>query len=343
MENLNSESLVPFGEQISERAHVIVRSALPGGALHDVAVTKVELGDAESLSTSEIYDVIVPPRAAASGPARYQMIEGAAQHAKDAANERADDIKAIAKNVGQIRESGQEDYSRITPNAVMVVQDGANKTSIVRRNVVRKALEALEQPYAVYQLGSKQRVITAKRADGTPNPEHTMLRELAGDFLPEGDFTSFDANLATALADGYTITRIQQGEHEASERALTLTRERDPLSSFMLVEPRVGSFEGGLDAVNELEGGVDGRQIVAATNGQYRPLVELQVENWRLKRDIDLQPSVALGDEPGDATPYRFQHIETAARPAILYANELAILGREAMAYLAPRQNTAEA
>jgi hypothetical protein len=330
--------------EAAQTAYELAAEALPGRSLHNVAAAKVGPEAASQLTPEQVYDVLVPLKEAAKGPARWEMLADAPAQAKAAAEENRNRIFNAAERAGLIRSGVTENYSGIDPNAaVFVIADGANKTSIVRSHVASQAISALgiERP-VVYHLGSEDRIVKPERPDGSANPEHRTLRELAGEFLPQGPFTSFDANLATALASGYEIQAIDKPSSEDSEyrKAITLVhRNSSKFPDKQLVSPRNPSFEGGLDAVSELEAnkGVDmaSRQPVIGHNGQYRGLAEFQVGEWAESRQHELRYSpVVLGDEPGDHTPFRGTDIVTAERAPLLYVNELALLARRATAHV---------
>lgn len=330
--------------EIAQTAYELANEAQPGRSLHTVASAKVGPEAAQQLTPDQVYDILVPPKDAAKGPARWEMLADAPAQAKAAAEEHREQIFAAAEKAGLIRSGVTENYSGISPeDAVFIIVDGANKTSIVRSHVAGQAISALgiEKP-VVYQFGSEERVVNPERPDGSANPEHRTLRELAGEFLPQGPFTSFDANLATALASGYEIHSIHKPTTDDSDyrQAITLTH-RNPAKfpDKQLVSPTKPSYEGGLDAVAELEAakGIDitTRQLVPTHNGQYRKMAELQSKEWAESRQHEMQHSpVVLGDEPGDHTPFRGTDIVTADRAPLLYINELALLGRRAAAHV---------
>jgi hypothetical protein len=115
-------------------------------------------------------------------------------------------------------------------------------------------------------------------------------------------------------------------------RALELAHEDDETyPDLTLIEPTKGTFAGGLDAVQSIETAkgrdMNGRQLVVGTNGQYRPMAELQATEWAQGQGLDMLHPVALGDEPGDEVRFGEQVFTTANRPAILYANELSLFG----------------
>lgn len=348
---------IPYEQDAAQMARTITELAQPEGALYEVAAAKVpEMptganGRPVSLP-HEVYDIVTPQRDAGTGPARWEMVADASAKAKEAAEEHKDEILRAAIAVGMI--NPVEDSSAINaPKAVVVVQDGANKTSIVRRDVAAKGIReaGINGTNPMYQFGSRDRAIVPTRADGSDNPEHKLLRGLAGDYLPTGEFTAFDANLATALAQGYEIetiidtnpgrltdtmpdsARLAVNPITTFTRALELVHEDDETyPDLTLIEPKKGTFAGGLDAVKSIEAAkghdLEGRQFVIGTNGQYRPMIELQVTEWAEEQGVDMLHPVALGDEPGDEVRFGEQVFTTADRPPVLYANELSLFGR---------------
>lgn|GEM_PF-1174349 len=350
-----------FDQEIVTEVQTITSEATPGGVLYAVAEAKAGADTSErgQYLPQDVYDIVVPRKTSGSAPPRYELIDQAPTKAKEAAAANRERIFALAEELGLRRDGDHEDFTQIDPQrAIMVVEDGANKTSIVRRHIAAQALQASGAVHQrMYQLGS-DRIIAPIKHDKegaeVPNPEHTLLRSLAGEFLPEGSFDSFSANLATALAEGYDIssvistdpshqqldrpTRLAMVPNQHFSQALELahpdTANYPPIT---LIRPTVAGLVGGLSAVASLQAAegtmVQGSQIVVATNGQYRPMKRLQAHIWGQSQEWEMQPPVALGDEPGDRTPFKDQVFETAARSETAYLNELALYGREATAY----------
>ena len=294
------------------------------------------------------YDIILEkPAAGEPLSERFVLVEKLTAATRGTVEEHAPAILKLADRLGMRRRGETEDYSTIdSSRAVFIAEGGANKTSVVRRGVAEQAIKALYGDAAgqvtLYQLGGDRKV-PAARADGSDNPEHKTVRALAGEFLPIGTFTEFDANLATALADGYEIAFISDcnTQHDVPEqfqkvfalapqikRVVALTHKDGSRPSLVQVQPSGKGLEGGFDAINAIAP-LEDKQLVIATNGQYRPKDTLQAHAWGRTRNVQMTTAVTLGDEPGDEYFYQGAPIATAARPAAAYVNEIALYGRQ--------------
>ncbi len=332
-----------FHTQIEQTADFIATQAQPGGVLYDIAVAKA--GSAEAGYTAEeVFDIVVPPKTPGSLPTRWELHDNAAVQAKEAAAQRADDIMTAAHQL-RLRRQGAPDYSAVQPGeAVVVAPDGARATSVVRRSVAAQAIAAAGiKDRTLYQLGSNRQIDPTRR-DGSTNPEHQALRGMAGDYLPKGSFTAFDANLATALQEGYDISWITPSPTPRAERVVELAHPDDAKHPPVVqVLPEEAGLTGGLTAIESLEAvqsrSLQGRQLVIAHNGQYVPMAELQAQEWSEANQMNMLPPVAFGDEPGDRTAFGEETITTAQRAPLIYVHEMALLGRRAADYLVDRSD----
>jgi hypothetical protein len=332
--------------EIAHAAALIENQLLPGGFLYEVADAKAEMPD--GLSANEVAGIVLPEPAPQSGSgvvleARWTFVESAqAAEGVKAANEANSDRifeTAIALGMRRIKDGERlpEDTELIDPvKAVYVVEGGGNKTSVVRRGV---AIKGMKDVYGddisgntLYQFGSS-RAIPPTRKDSSVNPEHKTIRELAGDFLPEDTFTEFDANVATALAEGYVLKEdANVSGNDLVAKELIMRHGTDPtLPLLILVQPSGPRLEEALDTFGkELEG----RQVVLATNGQYRAKGQSQVDLWAADRGVSTLPTVTLGDEPGDSFDFKDGQIVVPNRPESAYVNDFIVLRRLALKQL---------
>jgi hypothetical protein len=359
----NQSPQAEFITRITEHAQLVAELTQDGGVLATVAGLKLannpelaeqykqQYGDGP-YSPDAIYKaVLARPEKGKSLSPRWQLVEELNKVTE--VGEWQADILEAATVTGMRRKGGHEDYSAIDPQkAIFIVEGGANKTSVVRRSVAEKALHALYgediSDHRLYQLGSN-RVIEPVRADGSPNPEHDIVRKLIGDALPKDEavrkltgnfspddpFTEFQANLATALVDGYTIVSVS-GPRPGIGQAVTLEPADTNRPRLVQVQPAGVGLESGFDTIATLEVPLD-RQFVIATNGQYRPKDMLQAAAWITKNNVPMTPAVAIGDETDDVSGFRQGDIVTPSRPPAAYVNELALYGRQTAEALAPK------
>jgi hypothetical protein len=314
-------------ESMNARSAALIEEQLREGFLHDIAIAKVE-NDPGAMTAEEVAEVIVPsPKAGEALQPRFTLVDKAEADLKVRA--------ANTKNSGKIFEFASqlgirrivdgirqpEDLELIDPqDAIFVVEGGANKTSVVRRGV---AINAMHQIYGenlselqLFQFGS-DRPINSDSEIGT-------IRGLADNHLAEGDFTEFDANVATAKADGYVIDEQQSADNPDSLVLIHPNRNRPQL--VMIKTKRVSGLEDGISGFKEALS--KGKQLVIATNGQYRAKARLQAELVAKTLGIDIKPVIVLGDEPGDSFPFADDVVTTPARPESAYTNDLVILYR---------------
>lgn len=309
---------------------------------------------------SHVYDAIVQkPEAGEPLSPRWQIVDALNRAVGARVKEVGESIIALAVATGLRRAPGEtEDYSRIDPEAaVWLDEGGANKTSVVRRSVTEKAMHALYgenlSNRVLYQLGGDRiiapMVADPKTGEVKPNTEHSVVRGLAGEYMPErGALTEFDANLATALADGYEIRyevnpwsmqtlpellRDVVQLKPAVRKVIYLSHRDSSRPELRLVHPMSKGLQGGLAAIAELQD-VTNKQFVIGTNGQYRSKDELQTRTFVEARKLTMLPAVALGDEEGDEHMFKGEILTTPARPASAYVAELAIYGRLSADYV---------
>jgi hypothetical protein len=304
-----------------------------GGVLHGVASSV--LTEQAELSPNDVADIIMPPKVPDQPTLeRFRLVENAPAAVKAAAAERETAVLELTSTLG-MREATSLSPERLArvdlEKAVWVVEGGANRTSIVRRQLALDAVAALYGEQAseqtVYQFGSARAIPQEK--NGKPNPEYTVARQVAETYLPAGDtLTEFDLNVATARQAGYELSAAVAGADLAGAERVIYAHKPDA-PALVLVQPK--KVQGGLkDAFHALHarGALEGKQLVIATNGQYRPKDELQAAQWAQTQEVPMLPPVALGDEPGYAVAWGDSTLTTAQRGAVAYLNEMVILHR---------------
>lgn len=323
-------------QQLSEveRREAYAENALrAGGVLYQLAESVVD--NEVALTPREAGNVLLPPKQPGeASQARWQLIEGAADAVKTGAVARQEEIFDLATQLDMRKSESisHEEITRIAPlHSIWLVEGGANRTSVVRRELGNQMAMAVYGPHSewvnLYQFGSDRPI--PRERNGKPNAEYSVAREIAGDYLPEDDsLTEFGLNLASALQSGYELVNDRDG----GEAAQRITRLRKAgLPELVLLQPH--KQKGGLeDAFTTMSDGfainLDGAQFVMFTNGQYRPKDEQQADKWAREHNFDMLPPVAIGDEPGFTVEHNGQQITTAARAAMAYLNEAIILER---------------
>lgn len=327
------------------QAWEVLDHELEQGLLRDIAAARVEELP-EDATKHEVADIILPDPGASSEEAlepRWTLVDRAeANEAVRAVTlEHQDRIFGVANELGMRLVSGSgirlsETVDDIQPGrAMFVVEGGANKTSIVRRGVAQKVITAVyghkSVGVRVYQFGSDRQI--APERNGAPNKEHEVIRSLTDEFAPDEPFTEFDANLATALEEGYDFVSLDQTtDAEMAGRVQNHMLVKSQFSPWLhMVQPKGKGLEGALDTLPITSHG----QIVVATNGQYRPKARLQTALWAKRRKLDNVSILAAGDEPGDVFPYSRGDVTVPDRPASAYVNEMVVLWRLANKVLA--------
>ncbi len=330
-EFVNEPNLIELRAAHVENAH------RPAGVLHEIAQTAVT--DQSELGPSDVADIILPPKQPGDGyEARWELLEGSTAMIKEAASVHQDDVYKLAQQLDLRKAESIDDIdiARIDPrSAVWMVEGGANRTSVVRRQLALEAVQAVYGEQAVkqtiYQFGSDRTI--PKQKNDQPNAEYAIAEEIAGDHLPEDDsLTEFDLNMASALQSGYQRTPLEgiAPFSGIAERVEVLHKLDQP--RLVLIQPK--KAEGGLtDGINAAcrMAGKDQLQPVIATNGQYRAKDELQAEQWARKIDLvntSISQPVALGDEPGYKVEHNGKEIVTAERAPMAYVNEIVVLYR---------------
>ena len=350
----------PFLHDTLLRVSAISEAALPyepgasrSGPLYDIADAKhfaeKETGLPVAMPFDETERVLAEiVKRVSEGqvlPPRWRMLEDTERTVKNVIIAHSSSVMNLADQIGMVRRGETEDYSAIDPfRAIFAVEGGANKTSVVRRAVAEQAMRAVFgnelQHEFLYQFGSN-RLITPTLTDAVsnvsrPNPEFNVVRSLAPELPADKPFTEFQANLATALADGYFIdssSSYKPGQ-DTSIPTIVLDHSNPSRPSLCLVQPEGKGLSGGLDALTQVINTAF-RQVVVASNGQYRSKNMIVLRQFADRHpQLKLLAGVAIGDEPGDFAPFAHTAVETPARPLSAYVNELPIYHREAMKLL---------
>lgn len=307
------------------------------GFMNEIALAGLErpIG----LAPDEVADVLVPPKGDAEHQTpRWTFIEDAKPATLAAVEHHRDDIMGLAQRLDMRRDESLSDMdkSMIDPAAaIWVVEGGGNRTAVVRRDL---ALNSMKEVYGIdalvnhriVQIGT-DRIISAER-NGKPNAEYEVAKEISGNFFPQDELTEFDLNLASAKADNWRQVGAAfraKSPNASAQRVIHLSHRGMP--ELILVQPgKTGGsgFAAGISAVQSLVGSLDQRQLVVATNGQYRPKDAILANRWADTHKVNMLPPVIIGDEPG----YQVRHVErdiiTAERGPMVYVNEMAKLYR---------------
>lgn len=185
---------------------------------------------------------------------------------------------------------------------LVIVESGANRTSVVRRGLAEEMLNG--ETATFYQFGSvsekrtihPERYVDKKDKDGnvvldsagmpikvpTENKEYKVIsdNDICGD-LGGQPITEFDVNRRSAITAGY---------EQISDDGETVTLKKDGLTLRIV---RANSFKEGLGKIADKAAG---RNIVIATNRQYCPKDEVQAD--RIFGD-NVQSITTIGDETG--------------------------------------------
>lgn len=272
---------------------------------------------------------------------RWQMADETVRTAGDVVTAHGSSIMKLVEQIGMVRRGETEDYSAIDPfKAIFAIEGGANKTSVVRRAVAERAMRAVFghelQHELLYQFGSN-RLITPTLTDivtkeTRPNSEFNTIRALAPELAADEPFTEFQANLVTALVDGYFVdssSNYKPGQ-DTDIPTIKLNHVNPVRPSLCLIQLEGGGLGKALDALTKVTN-ITYRQIVVASNGQYRSKNMIVLRQFADRHpQLKLLAGVAIGDEPGDVAPYAHTAVETPPRPLSAYVNEIPIYHREA-------------
>lgn len=283
-------------------------------------------------------------------PPRWRLLDETERTVGGVVNSHGPSVMMLVRQLRMQRRGATEDYTAIDPEkAVFTAEGGANKTSPVRRGVAERAMRAVFgddlREQMLYQFGSN-RLITPHLLDRKtnepildnetnlpkPNQEFTTIRALAPTLPADEPFTEFQANVATALADGYYLDGLPDYAIGQDTVFPTIILDHDDSSrpSLCLVQPEGRGLPGALEALVDIKSLI-GRQIVVASNGQYRAKNEVVLRQFADKHpELGLMPGAAIGDEPGDVASYALGDIVTPTRPLSAYVNELPIYFRAA-------------
>jgi hypothetical protein len=189
-------------------------------------------------------------------------------------------------------------------NPLIIIESGANKTSVVRRGLGEEMLG--EDGGTMYQFGS-ERVIAPTRVDKSgnevENAEYKVVssEDVCGD-LEGRQVTEYEVNVLSALNNGYTVIDDSHDSH--------IILGKDGTTRLVIV--RAASFKDGLSKL-VVTGVLEDRNIVVATNGQYRTKDIIDTEAVVAESGVKVESITAIGDETGK-------------RDAKIYSAELAVI-----------------
>lgn len=329
-----------------EPAAVIEAAARPGGVLYNAATELIEPGY-EIQGPAEAYEIIKPE----SGQARWQALEDAPAKKKRFAATHADELYSLADQAGlrQPETITDRDIERIQTayaehgSLVVVAEGGANKTAAVRAAELEEALEraGVGKEVPLILLATAEHEIPVMRK-GKPNPEQNVARSLAPD-LPPGDLTQIDVTHGVQRRLAYKLVDQQDVPGVGRFTTYRQDRQRDRIVVTPAIEGDKGTVAG-LRAIHKFIG-LEGKQIVMGTNGQYREKVRVQTQLAALREGVHLvDKPVVIGDEAGFEVTYPAPHVDqadidthadvatetftTAPRGPNVYLDEAAIAGR---------------
>jgi len=341
----------------------LIEDELRSGFLGDIASVKFEGATLGDLTPAQTANVISPERDFKQPlPPRARMIEedlsGESVKEKIASNGERIISRAEALQLRRLvnGERQSEDTHQIDrEKAVFIVEGGAQKSSVIRRGVAEKAMHEVYgqnlSDKTLYQFSSSRKITPTKatKKNGVeevgPNPEHKTLCDLAGSFLSKDkEFTEFEAALATARADGYQIRNTEVDENgKTIIQKLELVHEDLSRPKLVLIQPAgKGNLSAGYEA---LRPELAGKQLVIASNGQYRLKNRYRATQWINENNMDMLPPVTLGDEPGDTFSCGGKPLTTDPRAESVYVNEFIIawrLGQKILPDVPPVSTEAE-
>jgi hypothetical protein len=376
-------TIEPHELELAHSAAIIENELHPGGFLRDIAAAKVDGGELSADDTpDDVAEIVLAkPEGGKRLAPRYTLDEASAANpaVKQATAANSERITGAAETLGLRNiiggERQPEDLPQVDPDkAVFFVESGANKTSVTRRGVAKQAMHELYgddlSRSIMYQSGGDREIspTVTKEVSGEdgrkqkvtqPNKEHATIRALAPSLPEDESFTEFEANLATALADGYNdigpgmgyhpaIGNFYRLRHESTDDPDAVVKEpdlllfdpfaRDPESAPETAKAGSSLSSGftSLDAMIKISDetfsgqamGLADKHLVMVSNGQYREKDKLQVTAWASANGVDMQPPVAIGDEPGDVFPHPSGDIVVPERAPSAYVTELTIQKR---------------
>jgi hypothetical protein len=274
---------------------------------------------------------ILFPTTKESFHARWQALGEAKDEVKQVAADHSEEILGLADQLGMRHDTSlpPADIARINPEAaVWLIEGGGNLTSVVRRAIAVRAMQEVYGEnlvgHVLYQFGSTERHIPRDKEGkpGEPNPEYTKAQGIAADFLPDDDtLDEFGLNVASAKQEGY----VEIPQEDVSDGRVVLAKEGAPTLVMIPAAKLIYAF----DALQQEVGDLTNRQLVVNTTGQYRPLKELLAQQWAEDNDVDMLPSVALGDEAGFTVEHAGKELVTKERDALVYLKEVVGLRRK--------------
>lgn len=342
-------SMIPLNiEQHVAAAEMAVRAT---GVLGEVAQ---RLTTGEIVDANDVCDAIMLQRGHGEQP-RWQIVADA-QAARAALYTEHGPRILMAADAAGIRQPEALPASQLAlvdaSRAVRVVSGGANRTHLVRADVLEQAMAQAVGPestgsattFEIHGPRNVPKYRPGKEAVGELNPEYKIVQELAPDHMPPGDTTELDCKIAVRKQQGWEVVgdTIDDAPMQNFARIITmrkgnatrvLVQSLAPQSGDPKVDPLAeDNFEAGLTVIDwwlrvNTGHGLDGKQVVVGENGQYRTARTLSVQLWAERHDVQTD-GLVFGDEAGFTTTHMDKELVTAARGPAAYAPELVVIHR---------------
>jgi hypothetical protein len=324
-------------DRIEQRTALVEAALAPGGLLYKIATAAVI--DQVELAPSDVADILMPPRKPGEDyKPRWDLVENSPQIVKTAAAEHQPELLELAEALDLRKGTSIDEQTTAMidgEKAIWVVEGGANRTSVVRRQLT---VEAMQQVYGdslaegtIYQLGSGRKIPKEREKDGkmVANAEYAIAQEISGEYLPHGDLTEFELNLAGAKQAGFEVKAdAQEPIIPSVERYVRMIKAGLPELVLIQPESAARGLVDGFEAVKSLAQLEQDFQLVVATNGQYRAKDELQADKWAKENGLATLSPVVIGDEPGFTVEHNGKEIITGERGPGIYLTEIVVLHR---------------
>ncbi len=307
----------------------IEREMAPDGVLHTIAMGLVN--EPEQLNgMDEVALAILPQKNTLF--ARWELLHDAPGIKRDLATEHTDALYSLAEEAGLRLPTSLPDKSiaSIDEDNFCVVEGGANRTAVVRGALgeAAMAMAGVDSEMPLIFIASNEHTIPVIRpVDNKANPERDIVRELAPDFLREGDVTQFDVTDAVQRQLGYIV----EEQDRVDGVGLIVAYEKPGERPRIVIRPSLEDKQGtvaGLHVVHQLLD-LSEYPLIIASNGQYRLKLALQAERWAREEGVTLPTKpLILGDEPGFEVEHRGQVFTTGDRDPGVYLNEFVVAYR---------------
>ncbi|HEX8763264.1 MAG TPA: hypothetical protein VF733_05945 [Candidatus Saccharimonadales bacterium] len=348
-------------EQLSQRSQIINELAAPDNPLYEAAQARYatlregrrhNFTPVLDAAVGTVLDTLIVPAQPGSGlvVSREQMAREADEALCETAERHKDAILDAATAVGMRAGDDYPYIAHILDNdsgtkPEFLAEGGVGYASIVRRGVLDKVLSACGRSLeVVYQFGDDRRIAPtlysdSKKGESNFNPEHKLIHGLTGDyFAPDQIFTEYEANMATAVRDGYSIMREETSLIDMPYRRFAaLGRPAVPERASALLfmnQPENKGLVGGLASIEDRFVNKTSR-LVIATHGYRRPVAELEAVQWMRDRGHEYRRPIVVGDVPGESYRYEDSEIVVPEPSAQFYVEQLAAYGKMLLAELA--------